>query len=248
MISFPLAISVFFIGVVHALEPGHGKTALIATMMGSRLRFIDPLRIGAATAVGHTAGMVLFTQISFLVAKSAEDIDARSIFEVIVGGLVLCFGLFSTTRTSNANKILASTNSGEHTPSAEKGRASSSDCCASPICHSHPHGKKNDNKRSHGPMIGFLLGMVPCPSALTLALAGAVGSSSLELLILAILFGLGVSTTLTLIGIVLIIGRDRLLKTLNTKLLDRLGTWLMPLIYVFLGIWLIFHSMETHSS
>jgi ABC-type nickel/cobalt efflux system permease component RcnA len=47
----------FFLGALHALEPGHGKTAMFVYLLDGRRSFWHPIVIGLSTAVSHSVSL-----------------------------------------------------------------------------------------------------------------------------------------------------------------------------------------------
>jgi len=47
----------FLLGALHALEPGHGKTAMLVYLMGGRRSLWHPVVMGLATALSHSASL-----------------------------------------------------------------------------------------------------------------------------------------------------------------------------------------------
>lgn len=66
--------SAFVLGVFHALEPGHGKTAIIGYLIGQRGSFLPALALGFANAVTH--GAIIFG-VAILVQSGAAVFDVE---------------------------------------------------------------------------------------------------------------------------------------------------------------------------
>lgn len=47
----------FFLGALHALEPGHGKTAMFVYLLDGRRSFWHPIVMGLSTAVSHSVSL-----------------------------------------------------------------------------------------------------------------------------------------------------------------------------------------------
>lgn len=47
----------FFLGALHALEPGHGKTAMFVYLLDGRRSFWHPIVMGLSTAVSHSISL-----------------------------------------------------------------------------------------------------------------------------------------------------------------------------------------------
>ena len=44
----------FGLGAIHALEPGHGKTAMLLYLAGERKSFLHPMVMGLSSALSHS--------------------------------------------------------------------------------------------------------------------------------------------------------------------------------------------------
>jgi mannitol-specific phosphotransferase system IIBC component len=55
----PALLLTFGLGVVHAVSPGHGKTLVVASLLGSQGSLNQVLILAVTVAVTHTAGVLL---------------------------------------------------------------------------------------------------------------------------------------------------------------------------------------------
>jgi nickel/cobalt transporter (NicO) family protein len=58
-----IGLTAFFLGALHALEPGHGKAAIAAYAVGYRSNMRQVLVLGLTTAIAHTATILLLALI-----------------------------------------------------------------------------------------------------------------------------------------------------------------------------------------
>ncbi|MDR3545606.1 MAG: hypothetical protein P4L30_07575, partial [Candidatus Limnocylindrales bacterium] len=55
----PALLLTLLLGVVHAVSPGHGKTLVVASLLGSQGSLSQVLLLAVTVAVTHTAGVLL---------------------------------------------------------------------------------------------------------------------------------------------------------------------------------------------
>jgi len=98
----------FFLGAIHALEPGHGKTAMLVYLSGERRGFWHPVVMGLSSALAHSVSLLA---IAFIVHATQHAItgdhhheDGRiiSIMQWISGLLVLAVGIWLLISASRA--------------------------------------------------------------------------------------------------------------------------------------------------
>ena len=56
----------FGLGALHAIEPGHGKTAMLLYLSGERKSFLHPLVMGLSSALTHSLSLILIASIVHL--------------------------------------------------------------------------------------------------------------------------------------------------------------------------------------
>ncbi|MGV9242037.1 nickel transporter, partial [Streptomyces nigra] len=100
-----------FLGALHALAPGHGKTmmAAVATARGGRARMRDVLPLAASVTVTHTLGVVALGLL--VTAGSAAAPSVITWLGVASGALVIAAGV---TLTRRAWHLRASGHGHEH--------------------------------------------------------------------------------------------------------------------------------------
>jgi ABC-type nickel/cobalt efflux system permease component RcnA len=222
-----LYFSAFLIGVTHAIEPGHGKTFIVGALINSKRKWVDPLYMGISTAAGHTLGVVLFSQLSFYLAHSFLEGRIRPIFEAVIGLSLVMIGAVTIYKVMNAASSLKC----------------SASCCG-------PKGKSDISEKSNQQRsfssVCFLIGLIPCPTAIALATTSVGIESSMEVFIVAGIFGCGVATTLAIIGLLF----THATETLNGTKLGIFGfRWIRfvePVIFITLGVWLLVHVLFNH--
>jgi nickel/cobalt exporter len=180
----PLAILMAaLLGAVHAALPGHGKTVMALYMAGRQGRRRDAVIVGTTVTFTHTAGVLILG-----IATSAfASLAAESVLKwlgIASGALVAVVGtsiLIGGLRHRHAHHHHLSHHHHHH----------------------DAHGRKNLTA------LGIAGGLVPSPTALVVLLgAAALGRLWLGI-VLIVVYGLGMATTLTAAGLLLLKARDR---------------------------------------
>lgn len=178
----------FAVGALHALAPGHGKAVAAGYLIGERARTRHALVLGATVALMHT-GSVLVLGLALYSAARAPDAARLSATIGLVTGLVFAgLGLW----------LLASR-------WRSRGR-------------NHDHDHADEDEDSHDApaphslqgvvALGAAGGLLPSPSALLVLLTGlAVGRVAFALALIAA-FSIGLATTVALVGVAVLRGRD----------------------------------------
>lgn len=218
-----LGVPAFLLGAAHALEPGHGKTFLVGALANTKRTWTAPVLLASSTAFGHMFGVVLFSALAFFVAHDVMESDARRSLEVAVGVFALSIGVTQLRRAFHVT--------GEHEKSCS--------CC---------RGKQHD-ARSIGELrqlglVGLLIGLIPCPSALALAVSAAGFNSLSQTLTVAFIFGIGVASTLLIVGLLVTLSSKRLREFSGSSILSRYGGMIGPISTILVGILVLLHSFE----
>lgn len=123
----------FLLGALHALEPGHGKTAMYVYMMQGRRSLWHPVLLGASSALSHSLSLA---GIAFAVHLASHAVTGDHHHESAVAntlqwasaGLVLAVGLYLLVQ-------------------AARGRQSK--CCSQHMDPGHVHSDAARNSESH---------------------------------------------------------------------------------------------------
>ncbi len=181
--TFPVALSAFGLGVLHAFEPGHGKTLIAGALINTKRIWRDPVVLAASSAVGHLAGVLLFTTISYFAINNLLPAETAEYLPVFIGAIIFILGLYFLVREGK-----------HHTAHAESGEC---ECCGPQIAVqiNRIRGVKGIS------LIGLLAGLVPCPSVLALASSTSMLPSISQALTVALIFGLGVAFAMLVLGL-----------------------------------------------
>ena len=169
--------SIFLLGCLHALEPGHGKTFLLAYTIGGRLDFKKILLLTASLLVSHfgvLAGIAIVFNLLF--AEFANEF-IHEISHWLGPSIILLFGSYILGRAIYKSK-----------------HVHSSDC-------GHTHGKFNNSKIENPITVGLLTGMLPCASSLAVVMMTGMTPSIGAILKFIFIYVLGIALVLFLVVI-----------------------------------------------
>lgn len=263
--ALTIALGVAFVlGAGHAAAPGHGKTVMAASLIGTRGRIRHATILGLSVALSHTAGVFILGVITFVASATFAP---EAVFPYLAGlsGLIVTgIGFWLLAQWWRAR---AKARSGHHdhvhdhsheevhhhepVVAAVGGRVAQHDT-SEPHSHgfgTHTHAVIGDREITWKLLatLGLSGGLVPSVSAILLLLAainiGRVGMG----LVLILVFGLGMATTLVGVGIgAVFIGERGLARFGNTGVVARLQRYLAPLaglVVAVIGIALTIRAM-----
>ena len=180
---------IFILGMFHALEPGHGKTLIIAYMTGGSMRFFGASQLIAGLILVH---FLLFSFLAFLL-KTGND--SFPILGTIGPFFIICLGLYLLYRA------------------LKEVRHEHDDDCDEPM-----HFHFNESKFSSPFVTGMVAGLIPCPSAVAVLLIASTKFSddSTTLYSSIMVYVLGIALTLIGIMVLFLLFKDRFSDRLNS--------------------------------
>ena len=129
----------FLLGALHALEPGHGKTAMYVYMMQGRRSLWHPLLLGASSALSHSfslAGIAFAVHLAShaVTGDHHHENGVANTLQWVSAGLVLSVGLYllvqaARGRQSKCCSRHSSAGHGDHVH----------DSAHTSCCHGHSH-------------------------------------------------------------------------------------------------------------
>jgi nickel/cobalt transporter (NicO) family protein len=187
----------FWLGALHALEPGHGKTIVAAYLVGSRGNMKHAALLGATVTFTHTISVFLLGLGTLLLSSYIVPEKIIPVLGVISGASIVLIGGWLFFKRWGAFR---------HAQAHAHGH------------HHHHHHHDHEHGHSHAPQgditVGSLMalgasgGLVPCPAAMVLLLSAiAIGRVGLGLVLL-IAFSLGLAGVLMAIGMLVIYAKN----------------------------------------
>lgn len=189
----------FFLGAIHALEPGHGKTAMLVYLSGERRGFWHPLVMGLSSAIAHSVSLLLIafvvhvTQHALTGDHHHGDETVVTVMRWISGLLVLVVGLWMLVSAIRAKpKTCGCKHHRDHCQNSE-----------TPL-----------KRRSYSmsALLGVAFGLLPCPSALAAYFTGIASGVPIAAYAVIALFAAGIATSLTVVGLLVQRFGERLFK------------------------------------
>ncbi len=179
----------FFLGAIHALEPGHGKTAMLVYLSGERRGFWHPLVMGLSSAIAHSASLLAIAFIVHLTQHAItgdhhhEDEQVITIMQWISGLLVLTVGIWMLVSASLFKQKSTCGCKHHHEQACDS--------------------EKPSRKRSYSmsALLGVAFGLLPCPSALAAYFTGIATGMPIAAYAVIALFAAGIASSLTVVGL-----------------------------------------------
>ncbi|WP_406700842.1 ABC transporter permease [Singulisphaera sp. Ch08] len=169
---FGLVLIAFGLGAAHAVQPGHGKTLVAATVVAERGSWLRGTLLALVTTLTHT-GSVLLVALGLWLTRSSRYESIHSALTILAGFVIAAIGFWRLGRHVGGY--------GEH-DDASPSPAESEGCYRNLVG------------------LGVAGGLVPCWDAVALILlAEAIGQLGIGILLL-VAFGLGMAAVLIAVG------------------------------------------------
>ena len=198
LLALAAVAAAFGVGAVHALAPGHGKAIAAAYLVGGRGRARDAVLLGVTVAAMHTVSVLVLGLGLQALLRSRGGLPALTdevtpVLRLLSGLLVVGVGVYLLARQRR-----------RHTHH-----------------HDAPAGVSPFSRRGLV-ALGAAGGLLPSPAAfLVLTTAAFMGRLWLGLL-LVLVFSIGLASTLTVVGLAAVRGRQALLDRLGGQRQQRL--------------------------
>jgi len=179
------------LGCLHALEPGHGKTFLLAYTIGGRLDFQKIILLTASLLASHFIVLSLIAIIFNLVMAEIASVFLHEFSHWLAPGIVITFGSFILIRAIYKTR-----------------HVHSNDC-------DHDQGKFSDSKIENPITVGLLTGMLPCASSLAVVMMTGMTPSLISIIRFITIYVLGIALVLFLIVVTFNFTKNMVLKKFN---------------------------------
>jgi ABC-type nickel/cobalt efflux system permease component RcnA len=235
-----------FLGGLHALTPGHGKTLVAAYLIGSRGAIRHAVFLGGIVTFTHTASVIAIGLLALLASQFILPHILVPALEILAGFLVVYLGmqlLWSRWRAYRQGEDHHHAHSHHHSHSQEDHHHDDDSH------HHHHHHIPEKVKLSDLLTLGISGGLVPCPEALGIMLI-AIGLNRILLgLSIVVAFSFGLAAVLIIIGI-LLVRMHRLLDRLSQagSRWQSLLPLLSALIVTILGVGIVIKGIMPYLS
>ena len=244
-----------WIGAVHALTPGHGKTLIAAYLVGENGTVWHALVLGLVTTFTHTGVvLVLALGLALLYPTGAPEGTRQTLqtgLELLMGLLVVCAGVWLLLRrlSGMADHFHFGGHGHHHHHGHHHGHDHS---------HSHAHGNADHDHDATGQVVprkspvgwrglvvmGVSGGIVPCWDAIAI-LAFSVGKNMIWLALpLVLAFSAGLASVLVLLGILVVRTRGFASSRWGEGRLVRSLPIVSALVVTLLGFWLCYEAVH----
>ena len=184
-----------FWGAAHALTPGHGKALVAGYLVGTRGRPRHAFALGATVTVTHTAGVFGLGLVTLGLSTVIVPERLYPWLTLVSGLLVVGVGACVLLGRLRSARVGANRHELDHTHHHDHPHPH----------HHHPRVRGLETRGIVG--IGVAAGLLPCPSALVVLLS-AIALHRIALgLALIVAFSVGLSATITGIGLVAVLAR-----------------------------------------
>lgn len=196
----------FGLGALHALEPGHGKTAMLVYLAGERRNIFHPIVMGVSSALSHSVSLIGIAAVvhltHHLLTEDHHHLDHEvsqamrwiSAILVVLVGFWMCFAAWRAKPSQCG--------CGNHASSCDDKDANKSSAVTR-------------TSYSMSALLGIAFGLLPCPSAMAAYFSGMSSGSPLAAYAVIGLFAAGIAFSLTLVGIAVQTFGGKLAKSQN---------------------------------
>ena len=184
--------SIFLLGCLHALEPGHGKTFLLAYTIGGKLDFQKISLLTLSLLISHFLVLSIIAIIFNLILTEVASSFLHEFSHWIAPGIIISFGSYIVVR------------------SIYKMRHIHSDDCG------HDHGKFKDTKIENPITVGLLTGMLPCASSLAVVMMTGMTPSMISIIRFILIYVSGIALILFLIVLTFNFTKNIVVEKINT--------------------------------
>jgi ABC-type nickel/cobalt efflux system permease component RcnA len=213
--------SIFLLGCLHALEPGHGKTFLLAYTVGGKLDFQKIILLTLSLLISHFLVLSIIAIIFNLILAEVASSFLHEFSHWIAPAIIISFGSYILGKA--IYKIR---------------HVHSNDC-------GHNHGDFGDSKIENPITVGLLTGFLPCASSLAVVMMTGMTPSIYSIISFILIYVLGIALVLFLIVLtfnfaknIIVEKFNNLKMNINQEVLSGcliLGVGFIYLTYNFLG-------------
>ena len=214
-------------GALHALEPCHGKTALLAYIAsGKRRSWKESVVISVTSAITHSLAIFFIAFAShFLLHHGIRDagvLHIRNILSAISGTLICSLGIWTIYK-------------------GRKGILRES-CHA---CVGQTHGKNTLGRSSFltSGVLGIATGIIPCPTALIALLSGVSSGNPFLWMQNVICFAFGMCFSLMGVIVFCSLSGEKLIQKLKNKRTTLNWSLIQGVLFIVIGLGTTFYGL-----
>ncbi|MCC7357515.1 sulfite exporter TauE/SafE family protein [Candidatus Uhrbacteria bacterium] len=224
-----LLLSAVFIGALHALGPGHGKSLMAAMLIGEQATFRRVIALGTVMTVTHVADVFLLAMFAGFISAFLPPTSIIKWLEIFSAAGLIIFG---SIRVYNAVKQYRQA---KHNPNQ----------IIADEAHERAHQlgmPQSGSSFSKTLWLGFIGSLAPCPTAWAIFMGTISIGKAVAGLALLISFTIGLHITILLIGFLIISSTNFASKRTPIRL-----TYFLPIIsasiITILGVYLLMRNI-----
>lgn len=193
------------LGILHSLEPGHGKGIMSAYLISTRAKAYQAFLLGILTACSHALSIFLLAVLAAFSIHHLTPSQWTHGLELVSGFFIVIIGFSRLIQSVRPHIVTVRTYTGQTDPDAEQFHTDPDHSHHGHAHHAghhhlHYHPKKDPTNLKEFVWVGFLTGIIPCPSALAIILTAVGAHHTLVGAKLIIAFSLGGALTMATIG------------------------------------------------
>ena len=189
----------FMLGALDGVSPGHGKSLIAAFLIGEKLSWRQIAAMGASLLASHFLLLIVLSAILQFAFAGRQDLAWLEWTGPI---MVILFGIYMLVRYRRVSQVAS--------------HSLHSEACG---CGHHQHGKVDakDSVKStrEATYFGFLLGLVPCPMAVSTILLSMSTDQFSSALVVIFIYVIGMALVLTGIAVLVYLGRNFLAEKID---------------------------------
>jgi nickel/cobalt transporter (NicO) family protein len=202
----------FVLGALHALEPGHGKTAMLAYFIDGKRSRWQPLVLGLATAVSHSISLfslALIVHLTYHVATGDHHHERwiAGLLQVISAALILLIGVYLLIQAvrGNGHRCCAGRPGNDNTATESLVQAANkqSRCGCGSRFDANAKETPGFSTYKTTAVLGVAVGLLPCPSALAAFFSGLSSGFPLAAYAIVAVFSCGIACSLMAAGLLM---------------------------------------------
>ncbi len=205
------------LGAIHGVSPGHGKTLVVASLLGSRGSVGRVLLLAVTVAVTHTVGVLILAALVLGANDALLPAELTPYLSLAADVLVLLFGadLVRRARWARAASKAGADHDHDHDAGADHDHdhdAGADHDHGADADHPHPHPHLPaglELTRGYTVSIGIVGGLAPNGTALVVLLMAIALHQFVIGLLLVLTFGLGIALVMGAVGVATVVVRAR---------------------------------------
>ena len=189
--------SIFFLGCFHALEPGHGKTFLLAYTIGQKLDLKKIIILTLSLLFSHLLTLSIFAILFNILLVEIADKFLHNLSHWFAPFIIILFGTFVIGRAIYKSKH-------QHDKAC-----------------GHDHGKFTNSKIKNPLTVGILTGLMPCASSLAVIILTGTNPNILSIIYFMGVYVLGIAIILFLMVTIFSFAKNlflRRIQSIETKI------------------------------